>query len=661
MANRGPVEIAASAEHRAVVAWRTVKSASALPKTILQLKDGKSAVYRLVGVGQAHSDVIAKRCEASTGVVERTVYEDILPRLPVSGVRYFGAAEEDGGEFIWLFLEDAGDEGYSPAADEHRSLIGRWLAFAHTAATALQPAVQLPERGLEYQKEVLRRAREIVSESRGNPVLAADDARLLEKVLCHSAAMESHWEEIETICDAMPRTLVHGGFDPKNVRVRRSTSGPELLPFDWEAAGWGVPAADLSRADIVAYLSTIDGRWPRLDRRAVERLANVGKMFRCFAAIPGEESNLIGPWQRRALEKLRFYDSLLSEATRDAGWGHGMRERILTRPHAGGGSAGTPGTDQAVLVNGAIRAWRTLAPESAAPRRVEIVETSDKSAVLRLRGTGPGNAAVIAKRCRHADATTERMIYEEILPELPVPSAGYYGAVPAEEAAFAWLFLEDLGDLDLPVAGQAALAARWLGQMHTAAATLAAKASRLPDRGSAYFLARLRSARRAVLAKAGSPCLSLKERRMLETSLAQWDTVEAHWKEIEAVCALTPQTLVHGDFVALNLRLRPERGGMSTVPFDWERAGWGAPVVDLVDVDVSAYWAAVKECWPRLSLRDVEEMARYAKLLMPLGQEWEGRPMRKISKRRKRIARALAKLGWSGTHSGYASQETSDA
>ncbi len=323
MLDHGPIETAAPAQHPAVAAWQELGSAVLLPKMILELKGGKrkSAVYRLLGAGPDGSDVIAKRCRRSAALVERTVYEDVLPRLPVSGVHYFGSVEEGAGEFVWLFLEDAGDEGYSPADPEHRRLVARWLALAHTSCAGLLSAVELPDRGLAFQRAVLRSARATIADNLGNPALTADDAALLEKIMAHCSAVDSHWAEVEGTCAAMPRTLVHGDFGGKNVRVRRDPSGLTLLPVDWEQAGWGVPAADLSRVDAVTYLSTVERHWPQLDLSAVERLINVGKMLWCFAAVPGEAFSLGNPWPSRVMGKMVYYHSLLSEATRNAGWG----------------------------------------------------------------------------------------------------------------------------------------------------------------------------------------------------------------------------------------------------------------------------------------------------------------------------------------------------
>jgi len=71
-------------EHRAVKAWRQIQSDRFEPKNvqILKLKK-KTAVYRLTGDGANGSAVIAKRCRATTAVVERLVYEQLLARLPM--------------------------------------------------------------------------------------------------------------------------------------------------------------------------------------------------------------------------------------------------------------------------------------------------------------------------------------------------------------------------------------------------------------------------------------------------------------------------------------------------------------------------------------------------------------------------------------------------
>jgi thiamine kinase-like enzyme len=47
------------------------------------------------------------------------------------------------------------------------------------------------------------------------------------------------------------------------------------------------------------------------------------------------------------------------------------------------------------------------------------------------------------------------------------------------------------------------------------------------------------------------------------------------------ICADLPRTLVHGDLVAKNLRLRRDAAGPAIVALDWEWSGWGVPAADL--------------------------------------------------------------------------------
>src|SRR5258705_396814 len=72
-----PVEFA---EHPAIKAWKQLEPASLEPDCIATLEEEeKSGVYRLGGLGRHGSSVIAKRCRRETGLIERTIYEHVLP------------------------------------------------------------------------------------------------------------------------------------------------------------------------------------------------------------------------------------------------------------------------------------------------------------------------------------------------------------------------------------------------------------------------------------------------------------------------------------------------------------------------------------------------------------------------------------------------------
>src|SRR5206468_4098110 len=133
--------------------------------------------------------------------------------------------------------------------------------------------------------------------------------------------LEARWDRLETQCDDVPSTLVHGDFRPKNAYVRAGEDGIRLFPIDWEMAGWGVPAADLTRVDLAAYQSVASEFWPELDSAAVHRLAGVGQVFRYLAGIAWECSTLVYPSAEvlcRPLASLRVLNEKLAVATRNA-------------------------------------------------------------------------------------------------------------------------------------------------------------------------------------------------------------------------------------------------------------------------------------------------------------------------------------------------------
>jgi hypothetical protein len=315
------------AEHPAVGAWRKVVSGTGVPTSIMALQETeKSAVYRLEGVGFRGAPLIAKRCRPAIAAVERIVYEEVLPRLPMTALRYYGHAEE--GESCWLFLEDAGGVPFSISLEEHRVLASRWLALMHTTAIGVAPVARLPARGADYYLMQLRSARQRILCGLENPALGSDDRNVLEAVVAQCGILESRWSRVEECCELISRTLVHGDFRPKNVRVRAGNARSDLVAIDWETAGWGTPAADLASArafpisliDIATYYSIARESWPALDVRSILRLISVGWIFRRLAAISWDSLSVTSRWPQKAVASMRVYQAELAHAIGGARW-----------------------------------------------------------------------------------------------------------------------------------------------------------------------------------------------------------------------------------------------------------------------------------------------------------------------------------------------------
>jgi len=289
-------------EHRAVKAWRQIQSDRFEPKKIQIVKlKHKTAVYRLTGDGANGSAVIAKRCGATSAVVERLVYEQLLARLPVPALRCYGFVPEAEGEFCWLFLDDAGGHAYSPDSAEHRALAGRWLGTVHRTPVDGDLQALLPDRGPDHYMQRLRSTRTALLERVGNRSFSADETALLRAVAAQCDVIEAHWGELERFFEGWPRTLVHGDFVIKNLRIQPTTPGPDLLVFDWEMAGWGLPASDLAQfvgntvtPDLEVYCSVLRQDFPHLDVHEIQRLADYGTLLRVVDKIYWETITMVG-------------------------------------------------------------------------------------------------------------------------------------------------------------------------------------------------------------------------------------------------------------------------------------------------------------------------------------------------------------------------------
>jgi len=310
--------------HPATIAWRSLGPERPVPQQITVLKPPyqKSAVYRLDGVEESGAAVIAKRCARATVTVESTVYERILPHIPHPTLRFYGSLDEPDLESAWMFIQDAGGVPYSTREPDHQVLAARWLAVLHTSAEPLQNQVALPDRGLDhYYRDILGPAKDVLTAVRRNSAFDSEDFLLLERLASRCDVVRSHWSTIHDLWRELPRTFVHGGFYGKNAHVGRQEGHQVLLAFDFESAGWGVPAIDLAHENLVVYHAEIQHRWPGVTLELLARAAAIGRSLWALKSIIGEESVLNSPWVRKAMDKMRYYDGELAKAIASVGWG----------------------------------------------------------------------------------------------------------------------------------------------------------------------------------------------------------------------------------------------------------------------------------------------------------------------------------------------------
>jgi ATP-binding cassette subfamily B protein len=304
--------------HPAVRAWQTIAPVAARIDRVERLRaKEKLEIYRL-GVTDGQTSVIAKRRRKEDLILERTIYESVLPQLPHPMLRCFGSVNDDNPEFAWLFLEDGGDSRCSLA--EHGRLAARWLGTLHGAASALEVVPSLPARGPGYFLGHLRRGRSTMVDCLDNEALRAGDQNLLAELIATCDRIESQWAGVEAACRGLPQTLLHGDVEARNLRVRNDETGPAVVAFDWEWSGFGVPAVDVyqlalhaTRSDLSAYRATISSFGDGLDEDALQALVLVGMGFRLLSCVDWVVPHLRFARPERATATLRCYDKPLRE------------------------------------------------------------------------------------------------------------------------------------------------------------------------------------------------------------------------------------------------------------------------------------------------------------------------------------------------------------
>ena len=258
--------------------------------------------------------------------------EEFLEPLGVPILRFYGFADDPDPRHGWLFMEEATGQPYSPLNPEHRAVAGRWLATIHGGLCQPGLAARLPSLRPADYLERLRSSRDSLVQLLADVELPSGDVRTMRAIIAHYDVLETCWSRLEEACEAAPRTVVHGDFVIKNVRVRSTASGLALLVFDWELSGWGTPAADLAQLtggmvnpDLAAYRSARLASGFHLDNRSLERLANCGEFLRLIDEIAWETSASFQGFKTyrylvRALSCLGVYEPRLAAALQKRGW-----------------------------------------------------------------------------------------------------------------------------------------------------------------------------------------------------------------------------------------------------------------------------------------------------------------------------------------------------
>jgi ATP-binding cassette, subfamily B, bacterial len=297
-------------------AWRTMapRRTPAVRVDVLKVpkRSAPSGVYRLLS-RRGRALAVAKRSSAPGLAVERALLERVLPLLPVRTPRFLGYVEL--ADEAWLFMKDVGDGRYTP---DDLVLTTEWLAELHASGARLGDNVELPDRGPDHYRLHLEAARTTMVENRARRWLTDVDRALIDRAITMCGRIDACWNRLEDVCAQFPRTLVHGDFAAKNLRVRRRGRSTELFVLDWEMAGWSAPSADvafLAGSPLLEhYCDVARAHGYEVDYEHAGDLAAVGVVFRWVAGLDWASRSLRYPWVDEALRKIEYYVPSLDTA-----------------------------------------------------------------------------------------------------------------------------------------------------------------------------------------------------------------------------------------------------------------------------------------------------------------------------------------------------------
>lgn len=322
-------------------AWKKLFPDSPEPRHVDILKQqNRSNIYRLVGIGPKRSNVVAKRREYDKAMVESIIYSEVLPKINMKTLYYYGFVEEQteagGRQFAWLFLNDFGDWNYSTYSRKQHTLLAKWLGEFHVASSDLEKIKNnLPERSAEYHnKRFLQNALDLIPRVLTEHILEKEERILLENILRKFEVLSKLWNDIVIFCKQVPNTVIHGDCLPKNIYFQKEGDEFLAIPFDWSAAAWGPIGLDLGQTalpyrniwpeepNIDEYYSQVKIKWPDIQLKTVQQLSHLGQLFWAIDVISWAIPEYDYEWvkKEKLLTNLKIYLKVLEKAMNVTGY-----------------------------------------------------------------------------------------------------------------------------------------------------------------------------------------------------------------------------------------------------------------------------------------------------------------------------------------------------
>jgi hypothetical protein len=241
-------------------------------------------------------------------LVERSLYEQVMPRIAIAQPRLREYAGDEESSLAWMFLEDPGTASCEAVADV--GALARWLGHLHASAEWLDgnsmPATVSDEPLADRYRRIIRMATQRLSAGLDNPALQRSDQSLIRSVISACSRAERRLPALARSCATASPTLLHG--DPSSEYVRLAHG--QVYALDWEFCAWAPPAPDLYvlYENDVALRIYCDARAEH-GRPAAEHtlreLAALGYGLRLLAAVEWATPYLETLWPEKGIARLR--------------------------------------------------------------------------------------------------------------------------------------------------------------------------------------------------------------------------------------------------------------------------------------------------------------------------------------------------------------------